>query len=50
MTDKLLDELVFAKCNDMYSITKKFVAFGLFVVFGLGLALCGLGLDSSWPR
>jgi len=32
----------------------KFVAFGLFVVFGLGLTVDGLGLgvglDSSWPR
>lgn len=57
MTDKLLDELVFAKCNDLYSITKKFVTFGLFIVVGLGLTLdglglafCGLGLGSSWPR
>ena len=33
MTDKLLDEPFLAKCNDLYSITKKFVAFGLFVVF-----------------
>ena len=23
MTDKLMDELVSAKCNDLYSITKK---------------------------